>query len=67
MSCTKKYGTIPEWITASGMTRSGNYLAIKAGKLRSIKQPGGRRVLIDFEAGLAMLAKQPAIRAREAA
>lgn len=57
----KKYGTVGEWTEASGMTRSGTYLAIKSGKLRAIKQPGGRRTLIDFESGWGMLAEQPAI------
>lgn len=62
----KRYGTVEEWTQASGMTRSGTYLAIKAGKLRAIKQPGGRRTLIDFESGWSLLAEQPAIGAAEA-
>lgn len=57
----KRYGTVDEWTQASGMTRSGTYIAINAGKLRAIKQPGGRRTLIDFESGWGMLAEQPAI------
>jgi hypothetical protein len=42
------------------MTRSGTYLAFGAGHLRAIKQPGGRRTLIDVKRGLAWLHAQPA-------
>jgi hypothetical protein len=54
-----KYAPIPQWCALSGMTRSATYVAIGGGCLRAIKQPGGRRTLIDVEQGLAWLDTQP--------
>jgi hypothetical protein len=44
----------------SGMTRTATYAALGDGNLRAIKQPGGRRTLIDVQHGLAWLRAQPA-------
>jgi hypothetical protein len=56
-----KYAPLPQWCLISGMTRSATYLALGQGSLRAIKQPGGRRTLIDVEHGLAWLRSQPAV------
>jgi hypothetical protein len=44
------------------MTRTATYLALARGDLRAIKQPGGRRLLIDVPHGLAYLRSQPLAR-----
>jgi hypothetical protein len=54
---TAKYATIPDWITISGMRRTGIYEALGQGKLRAIKI--NNRTLIDVEHGLAWLASLP--------
>jgi hypothetical protein len=50
------YVSVAGWLALSGMTRTGTYLALGRGDLRAIKQPGGRRTLIDVQHGLAWLA-----------
>lgn len=57
-----KFTPVPSWLELSGMTRTATYAALAAGHLRAIKQPGGRRTLIDVESGLAWLRSQPAVR-----
>jgi len=54
-----KYAPLPHWCVISGMTRTATYYALGNGDLRAIKQPGGRRTLIDVDHGLAWLAAQP--------
>ena len=56
-----KYAPLPQWCALSGMTRTASYAALSAGHLRAIKQPGGRRTLIDVEAGIAWLRSQPPV------
>jgi hypothetical protein len=46
------------------MTRTATYLALARGDLRAIKQPGGRRTLIDVDHGLAWLRGQPRAKIR---
>jgi hypothetical protein len=60
MTPEPKYAAVPAWLIVSGMTRTGTYAALARGDLRAIKQPGGRRTLIDVEHGLAWLRSQPA-------
>ncbi len=69
MTIQPKYAPLPHWCQISGMTRSATYLALAQGDLRAIKQPGGRRTLIDVEHGLAWLRSQPLVnfRAKQAA
>lgn len=43
------------------MTRTATYAALSAGNLHAIKQPGGRRTLIDVESGIAWLRSQPPV------
>jgi hypothetical protein len=59
MNIDPKFAPILTWIALSGMTRTATYYAISAGHLRAIKQPGGRRTLIDVEHGLNWLRSQP--------
>lgn len=59
-----KFAPLPVWVALSGMTRTGTYVALSKRELRAIKQPGGRRTLIDVEHGLAWLRSQPAITIR---
>jgi hypothetical protein len=59
---TKKYGTIDEWIAASGMGRTTTYEKLGAGHFRAIKS--GKRTLIDFESGFAYLDSLPAAKIR---
>ena len=47
----------PTWCQISGMSRSGTYLALRAGHLTARKVGG--RTLIDVTAGLAWIASQP--------
>ncbi len=54
-----KYVPIVAWAEMTGMTRTAIYHALVRGDLRAIKQPGGRRTLIDVEHGLAWLRSQP--------
>jgi hypothetical protein len=54
---SKKYGTITEWTNATGMSRSGTYLAGANGHL-VLRKVGGR-TLVDFEQGLAWLDSLP--------
>ncbi len=61
MTPEPQYAPITRWCEISGMTRSGVYLALSAGHLRAIKQPGGRRTLIDVPHGLAWLRAQPPV------
>jgi hypothetical protein len=56
-----KYAPLPHWCLISGMTRTATYLALGEGSLHAIKQPGGRRTLIDVERGLEWLRSQPAV------
>jgi hypothetical protein len=59
MTFEPKFAPLARWCLISGMTRTATYLALARGDLRAIKQPGGRRTLIDVEHGLAWLRKQP--------
>jgi hypothetical protein len=61
MTIEPKYAPMPTWIALSGMTRTASYQAWADGNLRFIKQPGGRRTLVDVEHGLAWLRSQPAV------
>jgi len=61
MNPDPKFASLPTWTALSGMTRTATYLALARGDLRAIKQPGGRRTLIDVEQGLAWLRAQPPI------
>ena len=61
MSLEPKYAPLPHWCAISGMTRTGTYNALAQGNLRAIKQPGGRRTLIDVPHGLAWLRAQPPV------
>jgi hypothetical protein len=61
MTIEPKYATIPTWLVLSGMTRTSTYAALGRGDLVAIKQPGGRRTLIDVEHGLAYLRSQPPV------
>jgi hypothetical protein len=54
-----KFAPLPSWLAISGMTRTATYEALGRGDLRAIKQPGGRRLLIDVQTGLAWLRSQP--------
>lgn len=60
MTFEPKFAAIPQWCAISGMTRTATYVALADGNLRAIKQPGGRRTLIDVDAGLEWLRSQPA-------
>ena len=60
MNIEPKFAAISQWCAISGMTRTATYAALGAGDLRAIKQPGGRRTLIDVDAGLEWLRSQPA-------
>ena len=51
------YATMADWLTLSGMSRSGTYEALGRGDLRAIKL--GARTLIDVQHGLAWLASLP--------
>ena len=61
MAPEPKYTPIPHWCLISGMTRTATYGALAQGYLRAIKQPGGRRTLIDVEHGMAWLHRQPLV------
>ncbi len=67
MTIEPKFAPLPQWCLLSGMTRTATYVALGEGKLRAIKQPGGRRTLIDVQHGLEWLRSQPpvVIRPRE--
>lgn len=54
---TKAYGTIPEAVIYSGMSRTALYLALKRGELTARK--AGRRTLISFADLQAYLASLP--------
>lgn len=56
-----QFAPISRWCLISGMTRTATYAALAAGHLRAIKQPGGRRTLIDVPHGLAWLRAQPPV------
>jgi hypothetical protein len=56
-----EFVSIERWLLLSGMTRSGTYEALRRGNLVAIKQPGGRRTLIDATGGLAWLRAQPRV------
>lgn len=58
---TKAYGTMPEAITFSGMSRSALYEALKRGDLTARK--AGRRTLISFADLEAYLASLPTYQA----
>jgi hypothetical protein len=62
MNPEPKFAPISTWVALSGMTRTATYAALATGDLRGIKQPGGRRTLIDVEHGLTWLRSQPAIK-----
>ena len=59
MTIEPKFAPLPQWCLLSGMTRTATYHALGEGHLRAIKQPGGRRTLIDVEHGLSWLRSQP--------
>jgi hypothetical protein len=59
MTFEPKFAPLPHWCAISGMTRTATYQALARGDLRAIKQPGGRRTLIDVQHGLAWLRSQP--------
>jgi hypothetical protein len=61
MTTEPKFTPLAGWLVLSGMTRTGTYAALSRGDLRAIKQPGGRRTLIDVEHGLAWLRSQPPV------
>lgn len=52
------YVTILRWCDLTGMGKTSTYAAMKQGRLPFIKE--GRRTLIDYPVGVAMLAKQAA-------
>lgn len=54
---TKAYGTIPDAVQYSGMSRSALYEALKRGDL--IARKAGRRTLISFQDLEAYLASLP--------
>lgn len=54
----KAYGTVPEAVHFSGMSRSAIYLALKRGDLAARK--AGRRTLISFSELETYLASLPA-------
>jgi hypothetical protein len=58
----KRFGTIPQWIEASGMGRTSTYQEIAAGNIRAVKQ--GNRTLIDFLSGWRYLDSLPAVKIR---
>jgi excisionase family DNA binding protein len=58
---TKQYGTIPEAILFSGMSRTCIYEALKRGDLTARK--AGRRTLISFSALEAYLSRLPTYQA----
>lgn len=60
---TKAYGTVPEAVQYSGMSRSALYEALKRGDLPARK--AGRRTLISFADLEAYLASLPTYRAGE--
>ena len=59
MQLEPKFAPLRHWCEISGMTRTSTYWALARGDLRAIKQPGGRRTLIDVDHGLAWLRSQP--------
>ena len=61
ISMTKAYGTVPEAIKFSGLSRTGIYEALKRGDLTARK--AGRRTLISFADLEAYLAALPTYRA----
>lgn len=58
---TKAYGTMPEAVQYSGMSRSALYEALKRGDLKARK--AGRRTLISFADLEAYLANLPTYQA----
>lgn len=58
---TKAYGTLPEAVQYSGMSRSALYVALKRGDLSARK--AGRRTLIAFADLEAYLASLPTYQA----
>lgn len=58
---TKAYGTIPEAVIYSGMSRTALYEALKRGELNARK--AGRRTLISFADLQAYLASLPEYKA----
>ena len=65
MTPEPKFAPMPVWLTVSGMTCTATYAALGSGDLRAIKQPGGRRTLIDVDHGLAWLRSQPPVTLRQ--
>ena len=59
----KAYGTMPEAVQFSGMSRSALYLALKRGDLKARK--AGRRTLIGFDDLRDYLANLPTYQAGE--
>ena len=57
----KAYGTLPEAVKYSGMSRTSIYCALKRGDLRARK--AGRRTLISFADLEAYIASLPAYQA----
>lgn len=58
MTVRPKYSPIPVWLGISGLGRTKTYEMLGDGTLRAIKV--GKRILIDVEHGLAVLAAMPA-------
>ena len=61
MTMTKAYGTLPEAVQFSGLSRSSIYVALKKGDLCARK--AGRRTLISFADLQAYLASLPTYQA----
>jgi hypothetical protein len=61
MPIEPEFAPLTHWFALSGMTRTATYGALAQGHLRAIKQPGGRRTLIDVKHGMAWLRSQPLI------
>jgi hypothetical protein len=64
MQFQPEFAPLPQWCAISGMTRTATYHALADGHLQAIKQPGGRRTLINVKHGLAWLHAQPAVTLR---
>ena len=64
MASDKKFGTVPEWCAASGMSRSGTYDAANRGGLVIVRIGG--KSLVDFEQGFSWLRSLPRVGASPA-
>lgn len=52
-----RYGSLDEWCALSGLGKTRSYQLLRDGDLKAKKI--GRRTLIDLDAGMAWLARQP--------